>query len=265
MDKFFESVVSWAGVEVWVGQAFLVILAALLLEFAYRRFIRRVRLLAKKSEHLWDDAIVYAGMKPVSLLIWSEGLILAARIVSPHTDVVALDPALLNTIQQLVLVIAATWFAFRLVTGAEQAFVAERRKRDEHVDITTVAAIGRIFRIAVILTGFTGGTQYPDFRIPRRGWRWRHCHWPGSPRSAGKFLWRIHGVHGSAILSWRLGAITGPRHRGRGGKDRLAHDHHSKIRQTPDVCPQRDFHVHNRREPIEDDEPQDIRAHRGSL
>lgn len=153
MDSFFESMAGWVGIEVWAGQAFLVILAALLLEFAYRRFIKRIRLLAKKSEHLWDDAIVYAGMKPVSMLIWSEGLILAARIVSPHTDVVVLDPALLNTVQQLALVVAATWFFFRLVTGVERAFVAERRKRDEHVDITTVAVIGRIFRIAVILTG----------------------------------------------------------------------------------------------------------------
>ncbi|NNE05552.1 MAG: mechanosensitive ion channel family protein [Xanthomonadales bacterium] len=153
MDGLFESLAGWAGIEVWVGQAFLVILAALLLEFAYRRFVRRIRKLAKKSEHLWDDALVYAGLRPVSLLIWSEGLIFAARIASPHSDVVLLDVALLNIVQQLMLVICATWFFFRLVTGAEQAFVAERRKKDEDVDITTVEAVGRIFRIAVMLTG----------------------------------------------------------------------------------------------------------------
>lgn len=153
MDKFFESLASSIGIEVWIGQAFLIILAALLIEFAYRRFVKRVGRLAKKSEHLWDDAVVYAGLLPVSLLIWSEGVIFAARIVSPHTQVVLLEPDLLNIVQQLVLVIAATWFFFRLVTGAEQAFVAERRKRDEEVDITTVAAIGRIFRIAMLVTG----------------------------------------------------------------------------------------------------------------
>lgn len=153
MDRVLESLTGWVGVEAWVGQAFLVILAALLIEFAYRLFIKRVGRLAKMSDHLWDDAVVYAGMRPISLLIWSEGLVLAARIASPHTDVIVLDPELLGMVQQLALIVSATWFFFRLVTGAERAFVAERRKRDEHVDITTVAVIGRIFRIAVILTG----------------------------------------------------------------------------------------------------------------
>lgn len=153
MESIFESLSTWVGIDTWVTQAFLVILAALLLEFAYRRFIRRLERLANRSEHLWDDAVVYAGMRPVSLLIWTEGVIFAARIASPHTDVVVLDSGLLNTLQQLALVITATWFFFRLVTGTERAFVANRRKHDEGVDVTTVAAIGRIFRIAVVLTG----------------------------------------------------------------------------------------------------------------
>lgn len=153
MNNLFETLANSIGMEVWVGQAFIIILAALLLEFLYRRFVKRIRLLARKTEHLWDDAIVYAGLKPVSLLIWTEGLIFAARVASPHTNVIVLDTELLNIIQQLMLVVFATWFFFRLVTGAEQAFVAERRKKDQDVDITTVQAVGRIFRIAVLMTG----------------------------------------------------------------------------------------------------------------
>jgi MscS family membrane protein len=153
MDNLFETWTSSIGIELWVGQAFLIILAVLLLEFLYRRFVNRIRQLAERTEHLWDDAIVYAGLRPVSLLIWTEGLIFAARVASPHTHVIVLDAALLNIIQQLMLVVCATWFFFRLVTGAEQAFVAERRKKDEDVDITTVQAVGRIFRIALLLTG----------------------------------------------------------------------------------------------------------------
>ncbi|MFU8877537.1 MAG: mechanosensitive ion channel family protein, partial [Wenzhouxiangellaceae bacterium] len=50
------------------------------------------------------------------------------------------------------LVITATWFAFRLVTGFEQAFVHQRQLRNEDYDITTVSVLGRIVRIAVVLT-----------------------------------------------------------------------------------------------------------------
>ncbi len=141
------------GVPGWVMQAFLVILAALLLELVYRTFINHLEKLAAKTRHLWDDAVVYAGKRPISLLIWWQGMVMAARVISPHTEALGFSPEFLNAMQQLGLVVAATWFAFRLTTGFENAFVAEKRKRNEDVDITTVSVLGRIVRIAVVLTG----------------------------------------------------------------------------------------------------------------
>ncbi|QOC21266.1 mechanosensitive ion channel family protein [Wenzhouxiangella sp. AB-CW3] len=141
------------GLPGWVMQAFVIILVALLLEFVYRLFVNRLAVIAGKTGHKWDDAIVYAGKRPVSLLIWWQGIVMAARVAAPHTEAIGFDPDFLGTVQQLGLVVAATWFFFRLATGFENAFVAERRKRNEHVDITTVSVLGRIVRIAVLLTG----------------------------------------------------------------------------------------------------------------
>ena len=141
------------GIPGWILQAFLIILAALLLEFIYRSFINRMEGYSKKTRHHWDDALVYAGKRPVSLLIWWQGMVMAARVMSPHTEFIYFSTDFLNALQQLGLVLAATWFFFRLVTGFENAYIAERRKRAEYFDITTVSVLGRIVRIAVVLTG----------------------------------------------------------------------------------------------------------------
>ncbi len=148
-----ENVSDLVGMPGWILQAFVIILVALLLEFVYRLFINRLGVLAEKTSHMWDDAVVYAGKRPVSLLIWWQGIVMAARVAAPHTDAIGFDPDFLGVLQQLGLVVAATWFFFRLATGFEKAFVAERRKRNESVDITTVSVLGRIVRIAVLLTG----------------------------------------------------------------------------------------------------------------
>ena len=153
MNLSIESVGQWIGLPAWVLQAFLIILAALLLEAVYRIFVKRLDVIAKKTDRLWDDAIVYAGKRPISLLIWWQGLVLAARAISPHTSAIGFDDAFLASLGQLGLVVSATWFAFRLTTGFEHAFVSERQRHQKAYDITTVSVLARIVRIAVVLTG----------------------------------------------------------------------------------------------------------------
>lgn len=165
MNDLLEPVARTVGMPGWVLSAFLIILAALLLEFCYRLFVNRLEKLAQRTRSLWDDAVVYAGKRPVSLLIWWQGMVLAARVAAPYTEVVTFDPVFLGITQQLGLVVAGTWFFFRLTSGFERAFVDQKRKRDERVDITTVQVVGRIVRIAVVLTGVLTGLSVLDIPI----------------------------------------------------------------------------------------------------
>lgn len=153
MMNWLEPLSNAIGLPVWTLGAFAILLAALTIEAVYRVFISRLAKFAERSPVLWDDALVYAGSGPVSLLIWWQGVVMAARLASPHTQVVALSPELLAHAQQLGLVLAMTWFAFRLVTGFERAFLTLRERGNERIDLTTVQVIGRVVRIAVVLTG----------------------------------------------------------------------------------------------------------------
>lgn len=153
MSDYLDLIGGFAGIPGWILQAFLIILAALLLELLYRKFIVRLDALADKTQHHWDNAVVYAGKRPVSLLIWWQGMVMAARVMAPHTEFAGFGHEFLGGLQQLGLVVAATWFIFRLTTGFETAYVAACRRRNESVDITTVSVLGRIVRIAIVLTG----------------------------------------------------------------------------------------------------------------
>ena len=153
MTDYLDQISGVVGIPGWILQAFIIILAALLLEFVYRSFINRLERFAEKTRHHWDNAVVYAGKRPMSLLIWWQGMVMAARVMTPHTEFVYFSTEFLNGLQQLGLVVAVTWFLFRLATGFENAYIAERRKRNEAFDITTVNVLGRIVRIAVMLTG----------------------------------------------------------------------------------------------------------------
>jgi len=53
----------------------------------------------------------------------------------------------------LLLVTIVTWFAYRLAQGFEKAWVRHRQASNRDFDITTVSVLGRIVRIAVIVTG----------------------------------------------------------------------------------------------------------------
>src|SRR6056297_1320503 len=153
MDNWFNRISGLIGMNPWTVQAFVVVLAALVLDLLFRKLINRVERLAGSSRHHWDDAIVYAGKRPISLLIYGEGLLIAARILQPHTAATLFRIEWLQLAQQLLLVATASWFAFRLSVGFEQAFVKDRQTRNREYDITTVAVLGRIVRIAVVVTG----------------------------------------------------------------------------------------------------------------
>ena len=86
MNDYLDRFSGLIGVPGWILSAFLIILGALLLELIYRIFIGHLANLAEKSGHMWDDAIVYAGRRPISLLIWWQGMLMAARVIEPHSD-----------------------------------------------------------------------------------------------------------------------------------------------------------------------------------
>ncbi|MDT8437766.1 MAG: mechanosensitive ion channel family protein [Wenzhouxiangellaceae bacterium] len=165
MNQWLETAAGLIGMNPWTVQAFVLILGALLIDFVMRKFINRLDRFSERTAHLWDDSIVYAGKRPLSLLIYGQGLLLAARVIEPHAGQVFLSANMLELAQELLLVITVTWFAFRLATGFEQAFIHQREARNQDYDITTVSVLARIVRIAIVLTAVLTGLSILEIPI----------------------------------------------------------------------------------------------------
>jgi MscS family membrane protein len=140
----------WLGNDNWAVLAFVVILVALLVDFVQRRVFRQLEKRADKTRNLWDDAVINALIRPVSLLIWIFGISLAAEVAFRQGDRSLLQ--YVAQVWQIGLIVSLTWFLLRLARGVERNILLTADKSPESVDATTVDAIGKLVRISIMIT-----------------------------------------------------------------------------------------------------------------
>ena len=134
----------------WVIQAFVVVFVALLLDFVQKRVLIRIYARALVTSNLWDDALVDALRRPLSLLIWVVGITFAAQIVGAAADVTLLEAA--GPLRDIGVICALAWFLIRLIRGVEQNVIARHQADAKPYDRTTLDAIGKLTRVSVLIT-----------------------------------------------------------------------------------------------------------------
>ena len=140
----------WQGEGVWITQIFAVVFFALLADFFQRRILRGLALRLKKTATLWDDALLEAMRKPLSLLIWVVGISFAAQIAAARTDVEIFSVVV--PARDVLVIVALTWFLVRFIKQAEGNIIAAGEARGEPVDLTTMDAMAKLLRLSVIIT-----------------------------------------------------------------------------------------------------------------
>jgi len=134
----------------WVLQVFIVIFIALLINFFIKRVLRKLQLKLEQTHNPWDDSLVDALSRPLSLLIWILGISFAADIIYLKTQAVifsAVDP-----VRDVGVVFVITWFLLRFTHKVEANIIAYGTEKDEGVDVTTVDAIAKLIRVSIIIT-----------------------------------------------------------------------------------------------------------------
>ena len=134
----------------WVVQVFIVVFITLSISFIQKRIIGKLYAKLESTPVYWDDALVDAARRPLTILIWIIGLTFAADIVSNETDAVifgAIDP-----IRDVGVIFTFAWFLVRFVERTEKNIVLKKKARGEEVDRTTADAIAKLLRISVIIT-----------------------------------------------------------------------------------------------------------------
>lgn len=142
----------------WVIQVFVVVFLALLLDLLQKRIFKRLANQAEKTKTLWDDALLRAINKPLSLLIWVVGVTFAAEIVRQMSD----QPifAFIVPVRDIGVLFAIAWFAVRFISESEQNLIVQGS-----IDKTTANAFAKLLRISIMITAVLVCLQTLGFSI----------------------------------------------------------------------------------------------------
>ena len=127
-----------------------ILLATALADLFTRWLSSCLRRRVETSPNIWDDAIYYSVKGPVQGLIWVIGVSAAIGVSRPEEAPGWLE--YVPEVRGVILVLLFTWFVFRMIRSVGSNALARAAGRDNAIDVTTADAIGKLLRIAALIT-----------------------------------------------------------------------------------------------------------------
>ena len=137
-------------IESWVYEVFGVVLAVLIIAFITRRIFARLAHRASLSQNPWDDALINAIRRPVRYAIVIAGISYAAEIAGAKTDAVIFDS--IGPLRHVLIICMLAWALIAFVSHFEHACIRQKTQRGESFDRTTIYAMGKLVRTAILIT-----------------------------------------------------------------------------------------------------------------
>lgn len=163
MNAFESWLINLTGeTYLWVGELFLIVLTALFAGFILNKLLNRLQLKAAQTPTVWDDALIEACRTPAIWLIWILGInfalsIMAQRINSPLQDVI--DP-----LNRLAIIVLGVLFVNGFIKRAESNLLNPKYMK-KPMDPTTIKAVSKLFRAAVVITAVLVIMQFLGYSI----------------------------------------------------------------------------------------------------
>ncbi|MCK5649242.1 MAG: mechanosensitive ion channel family protein [Gammaproteobacteria bacterium] len=136
----------------WISEAFLIILIAVIFNFIQKRMINKLHAKLETTENPWDEALVESLAKPISAFIWLWGITIAGNVIADANNVSVFDK-LVEPVRDTGIVVIFTWFILRLIVRIEHNVIKIGRDKEDNYDVTTVQAITKLIRVSVFITG----------------------------------------------------------------------------------------------------------------
>lgn len=167
MEQFTESLRAYLSMlsgesNVWMVEVFIIVVVTLVVAMIAKKLLARLIVTAERSKTLWDDALFLSLRRPLKWLIWIVGLSSAAQIAGAQSSSVILNSV--DHFRYLGAVLIVTWFLNRFVSRVEQNFMDPEYCR-KPMDQTTAVAVGKLLRVAVIITAALIILQYFEVQI----------------------------------------------------------------------------------------------------
>jgi MscS family membrane protein len=147
----------------WLPQVLTVIVAVGLLNFGAYYLLRHIEKIAARTATVWDDALIKATRKPLTLILWVTGTSYAIQIVHQHLGTPVSDFVL--PVRNVLIIAALAWFLLRLIGQASHNIVTRGIATGHGVDATTVDALSKLGRVVVIVAAALVTLQTLGFSV----------------------------------------------------------------------------------------------------
>jgi len=142
--------------DLWMLHIFIIVFVALIIDYLQKRILIKIQKRLENTNTAWDDALVHAIIRPLSLLIWVFGLSFALDV---------LEVTVAQTLRELGLITCATWVAVRFIRFVEENILHQHKIQGKPIDRSTADAISQLLRFAVIITAILVALQTMGFNI----------------------------------------------------------------------------------------------------
>lgn len=133
----------------WLWEVFIVVLATLVARYIVGLLLHRLERQLEKTANLWDDSLLAAASTPTGALVWLIGFSLVLEILIRQSSAAVFE--VLAPARSLLVVLLLAWFLIRVIGQVETRLISDQYT-SEPMDATTVLALGKLVRIAVIIT-----------------------------------------------------------------------------------------------------------------
>ena len=157
-----NKMMQWLAQHQWLAaQVFLVIFASLLAHFVIQRLLRHMAARLQRTETPWDEILVESVSRPLAWLVALLGFSFSIQLVNQDLENTLL--AKVDSFRELLMLVLVAWFMIRFVRLAEQT-LAQRLANDPQ-ELTTIMAIAKLLRAAIIITVALMGMQSLGYSI----------------------------------------------------------------------------------------------------
>jgi MscS family membrane protein len=133
----------------WLPQVLAVAAGVIVINVAAHYLLRHAERLATRSAAVWDDALVMAARKPLTLILWVMGTAFASRIVHQHSGTQV--PDFVVPTRDTLVIVALAWFLLGLIGNASRGILLRSAETGRPVDRTTVDALSKLGRVSVVI------------------------------------------------------------------------------------------------------------------
>ncbi len=111
--------------------------------------LRHIEKIAARTSAIWDDALIRASRKPLTLILWVAGTAFAIQIAHQHRGTPV--PDFVGLVRDMLVVAALAWFLLRLINNVSGNLLARRAAAGKAVDRTTLEALSKLGRVSVVI------------------------------------------------------------------------------------------------------------------